>query len=170
MPELTLAWARALAGPSVARRHLDRHHRSGRRIRPLATGDDVAALGVPPGPEIGAILKELRAAQADGHVRSRTGALRWLQGTVARSRGRGEAALTVPAVAIGGAGITADLEQAHLGLAAVRVAQTGHGRRTGLGHHGRVVADADQTIAARRGDDREGGEGNDDEVGEQRAG
>ena len=96
MPELTLAWTRALAGPSVARRQVDRHLRSGRRIRPLATGDDVAALGVPPGPEIGAILRGLRAAQADGHVRSRTGALRWLQGSVARGRGRGEAALTRP--------------------------------------------------------------------------
>ena len=90
MPEATLAWARALAGPSVAGRHVNRHLRSGRRIRPLATGDDVAALGVPPGPEIGAILRGLMAAQADGHVRSRTGALRWLQGTVARGRGRGE--------------------------------------------------------------------------------
>ena len=49
VPELTLTWARALAGPSVARRHLDRHLRSGRRIRTLATGDDVAALGVPRG-------------------------------------------------------------------------------------------------------------------------
>jgi tRNA nucleotidyltransferase (CCA-adding enzyme) len=96
MPELTLAWARALAGPSAGRRHLDRHLRSGRRIRPLATGDDVAALGVPPGPEVGEILKGLRAAQAGGHVRSRTGALRWLEGTVARGRGRGEAALTRP--------------------------------------------------------------------------
>jgi len=96
MPELTLAWARALAGPSAGRRHLDRHLRSGRRIRPLATGDDVAALGVTPGPEVGEILKGLRAAQASGHVRSRTGALRWLEGTVARGRGRGEAALTRP--------------------------------------------------------------------------
>jgi tRNA nucleotidyltransferase (CCA-adding enzyme) len=96
MPGLTLAWARALAGPSVAGRHLDRHLRTGRRIRLLATGDDVAALGVPPGPEIGAILRKLRAAQAEGHVRSRTGALRWLQGTVARARGRREAALTRP--------------------------------------------------------------------------
>jgi tRNA nucleotidyltransferase (CCA-adding enzyme) len=96
VPELTLAWARTLAVPSVARRHLDRHLRDGRWIRPLATGDDVAALGVPPGPEIGAILRGLRSAQADGHVRSREGALRWLQGTVARARGRGEAALTRP--------------------------------------------------------------------------
>ena len=96
VPELTLTWARALAGRSAARRHLDRHLRSRRRIRTLATGDDVAALGVTPGPEVGEILKGLRAAQAGGHVRSRTGALRWLEGTVARGRGRGEASLTRP--------------------------------------------------------------------------
>ena len=58
--------------------------------------EGLAALGVTPGPEVGEILKGLRAAQAGGHVRSRTGALRWLQGTVARGRGRGEAALTRP--------------------------------------------------------------------------
>jgi tRNA nucleotidyltransferase (CCA-adding enzyme) len=97
VPELTLTWARALAGRSAARRHLDRHLRSGRRIRALATGDDVAALGVAPGPEVGEILKGLRAEQAGGHVRSRTGALRWLEGAVARGgRGRGEASLTRP--------------------------------------------------------------------------
>jgi tRNA nucleotidyltransferase (CCA-adding enzyme) len=74
MPELTIAWARALARPPAARRHLERYVRSARRIRPLATGDDVAALGVPAGPAIGELLTGLRAAQAGGHVRSRTGA------------------------------------------------------------------------------------------------
>ena len=96
MPELTVAWARTLAGGGAAHRHLDRHLRSWRRLRVLATGDDVAALGVPPGPAVGEILKALRAAQAAGHVRSRTGALRWLTGAVARGRGRGKASLTRP--------------------------------------------------------------------------
>jgi tRNA nucleotidyltransferase (CCA-adding enzyme) len=96
MPELTIAWARALARPPAARRHLERYVRSARRIRPLATGDDVAALGVPAGPAIGELLTGLRAAQAGGHVRSRTGALRWLEGAIARGRERGEAALTRP--------------------------------------------------------------------------
>ena len=96
VPELTLVWARALAGDTAARRHLDRHLRSGRLLRALATGDDVAALGVPPGPAVGEMLKALRAAQAAGRVRSRTGALRWLTGAVARGRGRGNVSLTRP--------------------------------------------------------------------------
>ncbi|HEY7139188.1 MAG TPA: hypothetical protein VIE44_03745 [Methylomirabilota bacterium] len=96
MPDLTLAWARALAGSAAARRHLDRQLRRGGRLRPLATGHDVTALGVPPGPAIGELLKSLRAAQAAGQVRSRTGALRWLTGAVARGGARRDASLTRP--------------------------------------------------------------------------
>jgi tRNA nucleotidyltransferase (CCA-adding enzyme) len=88
MPELTLAWARVLAEGGPRRTHLDRHLRSWRRVRALATGEDVAALGVPAGPATGEILRALRAAQVAGQVRSRTGALRWLTGAVARGRGR----------------------------------------------------------------------------------
>jgi tRNA nucleotidyltransferase (CCA-adding enzyme) len=93
VPELTLAWARVLAR-GAARRHLDRHFRHGRGAPALVSGDDVAALGVPPGPAMGGLLRALRAAQAAGHVRSRIGALRWLAGAVARSRGRGNVSLT----------------------------------------------------------------------------
>ena len=92
--ELTLAWARVLADRGHGRDHLDRHLRSWRHMRPLATGDDVAAFGVSAGPVTGEILRALRAAQAAGQVRSRTGALRWLAGAVARSRE--EASLTRP--------------------------------------------------------------------------
>jgi tRNA nucleotidyltransferase (CCA-adding enzyme) len=92
VPELTLAWARTLAGGTAARRHLDRHLRSGRHLRALATGDDVGALGIPPGPSVGELLRALRAAQAAGRVRSRPGALRWLRGAVARDRARGRIA------------------------------------------------------------------------------
>ncbi len=95
-PELTLAWARSLAGAGRARGHLDAHLRRWRRLSPLATGDDLAALGMSPGPAMGAFLRELRAAQAAGRVRSRAGALRWLRGAVARGRERGEASLTRP--------------------------------------------------------------------------
>ena len=61
-------------------------------MRKLATGDDVAALGIPAGPATGELLRGLRAAQAAGKVRSRTGALRWLTGAVARNRARGSIA------------------------------------------------------------------------------
>ena len=84
------------AGAAAARRTSTATSGAGARLRPLATGDDVAALGVSPGPAVGEILKALRAAQAAGHVRSRTGALRWLTGAVARGRGRGKASLTRP--------------------------------------------------------------------------
>jgi tRNA nucleotidyltransferase (CCA-adding enzyme) len=97
VPEVTLAWARALAGDGGARRALDGYLRSWRRLRPLATGDDLAALGVAPGPAVGQVLRKLRAAQAGGEVRSRAGALRWLTGVVARGRARaGKASLTRP--------------------------------------------------------------------------
>jgi tRNA nucleotidyltransferase (CCA-adding enzyme) len=93
VPELTLAWARVLAR-GAARRHLDRYLRHGRGVPTLATGDDVAALGVPPGPAMGELLRALRVAQAAGQVRSRTGALRWLAGAMARSLERGDVSLT----------------------------------------------------------------------------
>ena len=96
VPEMTLAWARALADDATVRRHLDSHLTSWRRQRPLATGDDLAALGVPAGPAVGALLRRLRARQAAGQVRTRAGALRWLTGAVSRSRGRREASLTRP--------------------------------------------------------------------------
>jgi tRNA nucleotidyltransferase (CCA-adding enzyme) len=95
-PEVTLAWARSLAANGRVRRYLDAYLRRWRRLPPLATGDDLAALGVPPGPGMGALLRELRGAQAAGRVRNRAGALRWLQGAVARDRGRKTASLTRP--------------------------------------------------------------------------
>jgi tRNA nucleotidyltransferase (CCA-adding enzyme) len=95
VPEVTAAWARTLAS-TAARGHLDRHLRSWRRLRPLATGDDVAALGVPPGPAIGELLRGLRTGQALGQVRSRAGAIRWLKGAVERDRARRKAPLTRP--------------------------------------------------------------------------
>jgi tRNA nucleotidyltransferase (CCA-adding enzyme) len=95
-PEVTLAWARSLAGDSRTRRYLEAHLRKWRRLPPLATGDDLVALGMAPGPAIGELLRELRAAQAAGHVRSRAGALRWLTGAGARGRERGKASLTRP--------------------------------------------------------------------------
>ena len=101
VPEVTAAWARTLAS-TTARRHLDRHLRSWRRLRPLATGDDVAALGVPPGPAVGELLRELRTGQAVGQVRSRAGAIRWLRRAVDRDRARRKAPLTRPGKGGGG--------------------------------------------------------------------
>ena len=87
VPELTLAWARVLAESGRPRTYLDRHLRSWRRVRALAIGEDVAALGVPP---TGDWRDSERAPRGTGRRagRSRTGALRWLTGAVARSRAR----------------------------------------------------------------------------------
>jgi tRNA nucleotidyltransferase (CCA-adding enzyme) len=96
VPEATIAWARVLTERPAVRRHLDGYLRSWRRSRALATGNDLAALGVPAGPTVGALLRGLRAMQAAGKVRSRGGALRWLAGAVARSRDPGKPPLTQP--------------------------------------------------------------------------
>lgn len=54
---------------------------------PWINGDDVKALGVPPGPEIRRILTAVRHAQLDEHLPSRTAALQ-LAGQLATPRGR----------------------------------------------------------------------------------
>ncbi len=47
--------------------------------RPLLRGRDVLALGVPPGPRVGRILREAWEAQLDGAFSDREGALAWLR-------------------------------------------------------------------------------------------
>ncbi|MBM3935168.1 MAG: CCA tRNA nucleotidyltransferase [SAR202 cluster bacterium] len=42
-----------------------------RAIRPSLTGDDLLSLGVPEGPMVGRLLRELHVARLDGHLRSR---------------------------------------------------------------------------------------------------
>jgi tRNA nucleotidyltransferase (CCA-adding enzyme) len=86
--EVSLAWARLLARGARARRYLEAYLRRWRRLRPLATGDDIQRLGVPPGPAVGALLRGLLAAQAAGGVRSRPAALRWLRAAVMRDSRR----------------------------------------------------------------------------------
>jgi poly(A) polymerase len=43
--------------------------------RPLVTGDDLQAIGIPPGPDYQFLLQRIRDAQLDGDVRSKTQAL-----------------------------------------------------------------------------------------------
>ena len=40
-------------------------------LRTMLTGDDIIALGVPQGPEVGEILRRLRAARQDGLIEGR---------------------------------------------------------------------------------------------------
>ncbi len=94
-PELDAAWARVLAGRGRAARYLDRYLREWRALRPLATGADVGALGVPPGPAVGRLLRELLAAQAAGRVRRRPDALRWLRTAIGGKAAEPGAELTL---------------------------------------------------------------------------
>jgi tRNA nucleotidyltransferase (CCA-adding enzyme) len=50
---------------------LARYLETWRHVRPLLTGDDLRALGIPPGPRYRAILGALRDARLDGRVQSR---------------------------------------------------------------------------------------------------
>jgi poly(A) polymerase len=51
---------------------------------PLLTGDDLLALGLRPGPEIGALLAEARDRQLQDELRTRAEALAWLKNKVER--------------------------------------------------------------------------------------
>ena len=61
---------------------------------PLVTGDDLQALGIPPGPDYGPLLRRIRAAQLDGDVRGRADALamarKWTVEGETRSEEKGE--------------------------------------------------------------------------------
>jgi len=63
------AWLRG--GPR-ARRRIEWFWRRGRGVRPLLSGDDVVALGVPRGHEVGECLAALRRLRLDGVVKTRS--------------------------------------------------------------------------------------------------
>jgi tRNA nucleotidyltransferase (CCA-adding enzyme) len=56
--------------PGRPRRLLEEYLTTWRHIRPRATGLDLKALGIPPGPAYRSILQELRAAWIDGTIKS----------------------------------------------------------------------------------------------------
>lgn len=61
-----------IAGPKTYQReHLEAYLRRHRNIRAEVTGDDLAEQGVPRGPVMGKLLKELRTARLDDRVTSR---------------------------------------------------------------------------------------------------
>jgi tRNA nucleotidyltransferase (CCA-adding enzyme) len=82
--ELGAAWAGVLARPGRRRSYVDRYLGAWRSLPTLVTGHDVRAMGLAPGPAVGRLLDELRAAQAAGRVRTRSGALAWARAAVAR--------------------------------------------------------------------------------------
>ena len=60
----------ARAGSPIGGR-LEEYLRVHRPLRTILTGDDIIALGVPRGPEVGRIQRRLRAARQDGLIESR---------------------------------------------------------------------------------------------------
>jgi tRNA nucleotidyltransferase (CCA-adding enzyme) len=80
------AWLR---GGRLARRRIQWFLREGRRVRPLLSGDDVVALGVPRGPAVGECLAALRRRRLDRFVRTprheRAFVEAWLRGPGRRS-------------------------------------------------------------------------------------
>ena len=78
VPREAVEAASVAATSPAARRNLARYLNASRRRSPL-DGHDLLALGVPPGPAVGAMLTSLRNAVLDGVVRGRTQAERFVQ-------------------------------------------------------------------------------------------
>ncbi len=78
---VSLAAVAAVAGltdsPAVSRSLL-RYLVELRHLKPELRGDDLLAIGVPPGPAVGAALAQLRAARQDGRARDTAGERRWV--------------------------------------------------------------------------------------------
>ncbi len=68
LPSPLLAATFILCEDEVAREHIAAYWRSWRHVRPALTGDDLKALGLPPGPLYRRILRCLRDARLDGEV------------------------------------------------------------------------------------------------------
>jgi len=63
--------AAAAADSPTLRERLERYLSDWRHVAPFLTGDDILALGVRPGKEVGAVLRALRAARLDGRITTR---------------------------------------------------------------------------------------------------
>ncbi len=73
LPPVTLAAVALTAPDSLARDLALRYLREWRQLRPELDGSDLHALGVPPGPATGRMVRALRNARIDGLVHDRAG-------------------------------------------------------------------------------------------------
>ncbi len=69
LPSPLLAAAHILCEDEEARARIAEYWTRWRRVRPALTGDDLRAMGLPPGPRYRRILTALRAARLDGEVK-----------------------------------------------------------------------------------------------------
>ena len=74
--ELALA---ELVAEGAARRIIEQHRDAIHALAPLLTGDDLRALGIPPGPRYRQLLDGLRSAQIDGEIQTRADAEVWVR-------------------------------------------------------------------------------------------
>ena len=77
-PAAVQAWT-LLAPQEAMRGHLLAYGQRLRYVKPRLNGHDLATLGVPTGPRVGALLEELRAARLDGLVESRADEEEWVR-------------------------------------------------------------------------------------------
>jgi tRNA nucleotidyltransferase (CCA-adding enzyme) len=77
-PETAYLIVRAVESEGT-RRAIDRSLRRWRTTRPLLRGDDLIGLGIPPGPRVGLLLRELRRRRFDGRFRTRAEETRWIK-------------------------------------------------------------------------------------------
>ncbi|MGB9737814.1 CCA tRNA nucleotidyltransferase [Chloroflexus sp.] len=79
---VVLHYAATTSTASLTARYL----REWRPLRPPLTGDDLQAMGVAPGPQLGRLLRDLRAATLDGTVTDRATAEQWVHQQLAAAR------------------------------------------------------------------------------------
>jgi len=76
-----------ISGGPRARRQVEWFLRHGRTVRPLLSGDDLVALGIPRGPRVGRCLAALRRLRLDRVVRTRSDEETLVRGWASESRG-----------------------------------------------------------------------------------
>jgi tRNA nucleotidyltransferase (CCA-adding enzyme) len=84
LPLATVCAFAAVAASEPAGEQAERYVSHWRTVRPILRGDDLMKLGVPRGPEIAEVLRELRAAKLDGELKSRAGEERFVEAYLAR--------------------------------------------------------------------------------------
>ena len=75
----------ALAPSKVVRTRLRRYLSKWRAIRPRLSGQELLRMGVPPGPQVGELLRQLRDGRVDGLLRSRRAELAHVRAALPRS-------------------------------------------------------------------------------------
>ena len=75
-----------LAEPTTVATAIDHYLADLRPVPPLLNGRDLLTLGVPPGPQVGQLLIELRAAHLDELIQTREEGMEWVRRQKAESR------------------------------------------------------------------------------------